>query len=211
MNRDLSSYAWLSSALLADNGAAALDACIKPLSPSWKLFGRALTVEVPEGDNLAVHAALSIIKRGEVLVVAAGGYQNRAIMGGLMTRQALALGVAGVIIDGALRDTEELCSLGLPMFGMAVHPAGPTKDGGGSVGEEIICGGARIRNGDWIYGDADGIAVFPDADFDAVVEKAHHKLTREQARISAIESGNVLPAGLPPALTQASLKVKMPS
>ncbi|MGV3655677.1 MAG: RraA family protein [Noviherbaspirillum sp.] len=211
MTREASNYHWLSAALAADNGAAAMDARIKPLLSSWRIFGRALTVKVPEGDNLAVHAALSMVKRGEVLVVDAGGYPNRAIMGGLMTRQALALGVAGVIIDGAVRDTEELRALGLPMFSAATHPAGPTKTGGGAVAQEICCGGVAVRNGDWILADADGIAVIPDQDFDAVAGKAHEKLERETARIKAIESGDVFPAWLSTALQDASDKVQMPA
>jgi 4-hydroxy-4-methyl-2-oxoglutarate aldolase len=210
MNRDINSHPWLSSALVADNGAVAMDASIKPVSPSWKVFGRAVTVAVPQGDNLAVHAALSVIKPGEVLVVAAGGYPDRAIMGGLMARQALAQGVAGVILDGALRDTEELKGLGLPMFCMAVHPAGPTKTGGGSVGQEIICGGVRVRNGDWIFADADGVGVFADADFDVILEKAHDKFQREEARVNAIAAGDVSAPWLPAALREASHKVQMP-
>lgn len=211
MNREVGNFHWLSAALGADNGAMAMDARIKPLSPAWRMFGRALTVKVPEGDNLAVHAALSIVKRGDILVVDAGGFPNRAIMGGLMARQALALGVAGVIIDGAVRDTEELRELGLPMFSSSVHPAGPTKAGGGAVGQEVICGGVRVQYGDWILADADGIAVFPDSDFDSVVSKSHEKLMRETARIKAIESGDVFPAWLPAAMNDAANKVQMPA
>lgn len=211
MNRNIINYDWLSAPLAADNGGLAMDARIKPLLSSWRMLGRALTVRVPEGDNLAVHAALSIIKPGEILVVAAGNFPNRAIMGGLMTRQASALGVAGIIIDGAVRDIEELRTLGLPMFSSAAHPAGPSKKGGGTVGQDIVCGGVRVQSGDWIIADADGIAVFPDRDFDAVIEQAHEKFKREMSRIKAIEAGDVYPAWLPAALRDAIEKVQMPS
>jgi len=212
MTRDPATYSWLSSALLADNGAAAMDAQIKPLLPSWRFLGRALTVQVAQGDNLALHAALSIVEPGQVLVVAAGGYRNRAIIGGLMTRQARASNVAGIVIDGAIRDTVELRELDLPVFSIGAHPLGPSKTGERSaVGIEIECGGVRVANGDWVFADADGVAVFADADFDAIVEKAHDKLKREEKRIADIAFGKLLPPWLAQALAEAGLDVKKPS
>src|SRR4051794_17525311 len=124
---------WLSSTLLADRGARVLHSRIKPLRAGWRVFARALTVSVPPGDNLAIHAALAIAKEGDVLVVNGQGYLERTLMGGIMCGQAAALKIAGVIIDGAVRDVTELRAASLPVFAAGVSPAGPTKHGDGSV------------------------------------------------------------------------------
>lgn len=91
----------LTSTLLADAGARYLRAAIKPLRAGWTVRGRALTVSVPAGDNLAIHAALALAQPGDVLVVDAQGYTERAVMGGIMCAQAAASCLAGVVIDGA--------------------------------------------------------------------------------------------------------------
>lgn len=197
----------LTSTLLADAGARHLRAAIKPLRAGWTVRGRALTVSVPAGDNLAIHAALAIAQPGDVLVVDAQGYTERAVMGGIMCAQAAAIGIAGVVIDGAMRDVAELRQGALPVFAAAASPAGPTKAGGGSVNREIQCGGVRVGPGDWILGDDDGVVVITPAELESVVTGALAKSEAEARRMAAIARGELRPLWLDAALAKGTLDI----
>lgn len=199
--------AGLTSTLLADAGARNLRAAIKPLRAGWTVRGRALTVSVPAGDNLAIHAALAVAQLGDVLVVDAQGYTERAVMGGIMCAQAAATGIAGVVIDGAMRDAAELRQGLLPVFAAAVSPAGPFKAGGGSVNRQIQCGGVRVDPGDWILGDDDGIVVMAPAELEIMVTAALAKAAAEARRMAAIARGELRPAWLDDALAKATLDI----
>ena len=106
------------SSILADVAGrrGALHGRIAPLAPTMRFAGPALTVEVRPGDNLMIHAALAIVKPGDVIVVDGKGDLSSALMGEIMCQQAAALGVAAVVIDGAVRDAEAIRALGLPMY-----------------------------------------------------------------------------------------------
>lgn len=204
---DYESPEWLSSTLLADRGARVLACRIKPLRAGWRVFARALTVCVPPGDNLAIHAALSIAREGDVLVVGGEGYLDRALMGGIMCGQAAALKMAGVVIDGAVRDAAELRAGAFPVFAAGTLPAGPTKHGDGSVLRPVVCGGVAVNPGDWIFGDEDGVVSFSEEERTALVRAAAQKLEAEHARIAAIERGDLTPAWLQPHLDRASVDI----
>lgn len=197
----------LTSTLLADAGARHLRAAIKPLRAGWSVRGRALTVSVPAGDNLAIHAALAIAQPADVLVVDAQGYAERAVMGGIMCAQAAACGIAGVVIDGAMRDAAELRQGALPVFAAAVSPAGPFKAGGGSVNRPIQCGGVRVEPGDWILGDDDGLVVVGPEQLESMVTAALAKAQAEARRMAAIARGELRPAWLDDALAQATIDI----
>lgn len=198
---------WLTSTLLADIGAFALMSRIHPVDPESRVYGPALTVSVPPGDNLAIHLALTLGRPGDVLVVDGEGYTERALMGGIMCTQAKATGFAGVIVDGAIRDQLELRKLGLPVFAAASHPAGPTKKGDGAVLQPVVCAGAPVMPGDWIFGDADGVSVLPVARKGELLAKAHAKFEREQARMEAIAAGALTPPWLEGELAKADIAV----
>lgn len=199
--------AGLCSTLLADVGARVMRAAIKPLRAGWSVRGRVLTVSVPAGDNLAIHAALAIARPGDVLVVDAQGYTDRAVMGGIMCAQAAATGIAGVVIDGAVRDAAELRQGNLAVFAAALSPAGPHKAGGGSVNRTIQCGGVSVSPGDWILGDDDGLVVFGAAECEARVDAALAKGEAEVRRMAAIARGELRPAWLDGALAGATLDI----
>lgn len=197
----------LTSTLLADVGAQAMHSRLKPLIPKRRLLGRALTVSVPPGDNLAIHAALSQAQPGDVLVVDGGGYLERALMGGIMMTQAKALGLTGVVVDGAMRDAQELIELGVPAFAAGLHPAGPFKKGDGTVNAPIVCGGVVVCSGDWVLGDDDGLVVVAQAQQEAFTAAARDKLGREQARLAAIARGALSPDWLLKALAASHITV----
>lgn len=139
----------------------ALDARIRPLWHGACLAGRAFTVRTPPGEYQAVRAALERAAAGDVIVVDGGGELERALWGGRMSRLALERGIAGLVVDGAVRDLDEIEALRFPVFAIAGAPTPPGREREGEVGVEIECGGRTVRPGDAVYGDADGVVVVP--------------------------------------------------
>ena len=138
-----------------------MSSAIKPLKSGLSLVGQARTVTGMVGDNSISHAAIALAEEGEVLVIDAGGYENVAIWGEIMTHAAMARGIAGVVIDGANRDTDEIKKLNFPLYSRAQVPSGPHKNFGGIIDGLISCGGCPVKPGDLIVGDDDGVVVVP--------------------------------------------------
>src|SRR5262245_51049461 len=179
---------------------------IAPLLPSMRLAGPALTVEVRPGDNLMVHAAMWIAQPGDVLVVDGKGDLSCALMGSIMINACRNLGLAGVVIDGAIRDTEELLALGFPVYAVGSNPRGPTKFGPGRINWPISCGGESINPGDLLVGDADGIVVIERERAESLLDLAAAKVAEERARIAEIVAGrNASPKWLDGALRAAGV------
>jgi RraA family protein len=147
-----------------------LDGGIRAMWPGAACVGPALPVYTRAGDNLAVHRALDIARPGDVLVVNGQGDTTRALLGGLLAGRARKLGLAGIVVDGAVRDVDEIASAGLPVFARASTPAGPYKHGPAEIGLPVACGGVVCSPGDIVCGDADGVAVVPHARAPRVAE-----------------------------------------
>ena len=173
----------------------ALHGRIAPLSPTMRFAGPALTVEVRPGDNLMIHAAMAIAKPGDVIVVDGKGDLTSALMGEIMCQQCAAIGVAAVIIDGAVRDSEAIRELGFPMFAAGLNPNGPTKSIAGRVNHPISIGGVSIRAGDLVVGDADGVTVIEREKAAAMLPLAAQKVAAETKRIADIKSRKALRPG----------------
>ena len=137
----------------------ALDPAIKPIASGMKLAGPAVTVDAPEGDNLALHLAISTAPPGSVLVVDYKGHMDVAVTGDIMALAAKQRGLAGMVVDGAIRDADEIEELGVPVFARGLSIRGPSKVGPGSVGEPISMGGVSVETGDIVVGDRDGVVV----------------------------------------------------
>jgi regulator of RNase E activity RraA len=180
------------AAILADvNGRrGALHGRITALRPSMKLVGTAITVDVRPGDNLMIHAAMACAKPGDVLVVDGKGDQTSALMGTIMMTACKQLGIAGVVIDGAVRDSLEIEEMGFPVFSVGTNPNGPTKNVAGRIGHPITCGGVSVRSGDLVVADADGVVVIERERVEALLPLAHKKVEDEAARIAQIKLGN---------------------
>lgn len=145
---------------------------IRPLyTPMRRMAGSAVTVKVPPGDNLMVHAALSYAGEGDVIVVDAAGNTDYCLGGALMCGIAQHNGVRGFVLDGAYRDGAELKNLDFPIFGRALNPRPPKKVGPGEINVPIQCGGVSIRPGDIVIADEEGVAVVPLEFAEAVLEK----------------------------------------
>lgn len=183
-----------------------LDGRITPLSRSMRLAGPAFTVEVRPGDNLMIHAAMALAQPGDVLVVDGKGDRSCALMGAIMITACRKLGLGGVVLDGAHRDTEELLALDFPVYSVGSNPNGPTKNVPGRLNWPISCGGVAVSPGDLVVGDGDGVVVIERDRAAALLAPAAHKVTEERARIEEIVSGrNIRPAWLDGALRAAGL------
>ncbi|MBW0446187.1 RraA family protein [Paraburkholderia phenoliruptrix] len=195
------------AAILADVAGrrGTLHGRVKPLSPKMKVAGPAITVEVRQGDNLAIHAALAVAKPGDVIVVDGKGDVSCALLGEIMATQAKVSGIAGIVIDAAVRDAHELANGDYPVFSAGLNPCGPTKSVAGLVNHPISAGGAAVNPGDLIVGDADGVVVIPRAEVARIVELAQKKLDMETARIAAIHRGDVRPGWLDKELRAAGM------
>ncbi len=164
------------------NGMNNLDPSIKPLQDSYKVAGRAFTVKIPAGDNTMVLKAIKEASPGDVLVVDAKGESYRAVAGDFVVGLAQKLGIAGIIVDGVIRDLIGVRSLNFPVFSKGTTVAASFKNGAGEINVPISCGGVSITPGDIIVGDADGVVVIPQADAEKVLEKALAKLKKDEQR-----------------------------
>jgi regulator of RNase E activity RraA len=162
---------------------------IKPVAKGTTLCGQARTVTCMVGDNAAAHYAISLLQPGEILVVDAGGYEDVAIWGGIMTHGAVAKKCGGVVIDGAMRDVAEIEEMGLPAYCAAHVPQGPHKGFGGVIDGTISCGGARVSPGDIVVGDDDGVAVVPLSRHEELLDASIKKIAEEEAMIARIKNG----------------------
>lgn len=162
---------------------------IESIENGMSLCGQARTVSVTHGDNSAIHAALTLINKGEVLVVDGGGFLDRAVWGELMNRSSIKIGLEGVVIDGSVRDVAELRKLSLPVFSAGINATGPTKGGGGKIDVLISCGNVAIKPGDIIIGDDDGVAVIPLEHNEKYYEESLEKIKMEEETIKEINSG----------------------
>ena len=185
------------SSILADVAGrrGGLSGRIAPLAPSMRFAGPAITVEVRPGDNLMIHAALAIARPGDVIVVDGKGDLSSALMGEIMSQQAMALGVAAVVIDGAVRDSEAIRELGFPMFAAGYNPNGPTKSVAGRLNHPISIGGVAVHPGDLVVGDADGVTVIERDKAAAMMPLAVEKVAAETKRIADIKSRKALRPG----------------
>jgi RraA family protein len=195
------------AAILADvNGRrGAMHGRIAALRPRMKLAGSALTVDVRPGDNLMIHAAIALAKPGDVLVIDGKGDQTAALMGTIMMTSCKKLGIAGVIIDGAVRDSLEIDEMDFPVFSVGTNPNGPTKNVAGRIGHPISCGGVTVHAGDLIVADADGIMVVERGRVESLLPLAQKKVADEAARIAQIEQGNTAAPWLAGALRAAGV------
>jgi 4-hydroxy-4-methyl-2-oxoglutarate aldolase len=183
-----------------------LDGRIGPLSPGMRLAGPAFTVEVRHGDNLMIHAAMALARPGDVLVIDGKGDRTAALMGSIMINACKKLGLAGVVIDGSVRDTEELRELGFPVYATGANPNGPTKFIPGRINWPVSCGGVAVRPGDLVVGDADGVVVIEREKAPSLLEAAGRKVAEERKRLDDIAAGrDIRPKWLDGALRAAGV------
>ena len=192
---DMGRWINISPAIASDcmNRCYVMSGRISPLSPGMKICGHARTITGMVGDNGPAHVAIGVVEPGDVLVIDARGHVETAVWGGIMTRAAIERGIAGVVIDGAIRDAEEIRELGFATFSAGICPAGPSKGFGGVIDGAIACAGAPVKSGDIILGDDDGIAVVPLERQADILERSLERIKQESQTIDDIKTG-ALPA-----------------
>ena len=165
-----------------------LDGQIRPMN-SAPLLGTAFTVRARPGCNLMLHHALDLAQPGDVIVVEDQGDQTNALTGENMMMWAERRGLAGVIIDGPIRDIGSISEMAFPVYARGINPRGPHKSGPGEINVPISCGGVVVNPGDIIVGDRDGVVVISPRDAQAVLAKARLKLEKEIITRRQIEAG----------------------
>ena len=175
------------SSILADVAGrrGALHGRIQALRPRMKLAGPALTVEVRPGDNLMIHAAIALARPGDVLVIDGKADQTSALMGTIMMTACRQRGIAGVVVDGAVRDSLEIDAMDYPVFSVGTNPNGPTKNIGGRIGHPVTVGGVSVRAGDFVIGDGDGVMGVEREKIASLIGAARKKVEDEAKRIAA--------------------------
>ena len=160
-----------------------MSAAICPVNKVGSMHGPAFTLRVPVGDNLMFHKALDMIQPGDVLIVDGGGCTERSLAGEIMMTFLQEKGVAGVVVDGAMRDLDALSQLSMPIYCKAITPQGPYKNGPGEIGVPVSCGGIVVFPGDIIVGDPDGIVVIRPEDAPEVLAAAQKKHAGEEVTL----------------------------
>ncbi len=162
------------------------------ISPVWKgakVVGPAFTVMTAGGDNKHIHEAIDTAAPGDVLVIDGQAATHRALLGDLMGRRAQARGLAGFVVDGAIRDADDLGAIGFPTWARGVTPAGPYRNGPGLLQVPVSVGRVVVNPGDVIVGDDDGVTVIPRNRLEEIVTAAEAKRASEEearARIGAL-------------------------
>jgi regulator of RNase E activity RraA len=156
-----------------------------------RLAGPALTVRTGPADNLFVHKAIDVAQPGDVIVVDCCGGRSHAFVGEMMARHAQSRGVAGIVVDGPVRDSAELGDLRIPVYAAGVSTAGPWKNGPGELAYPVCCGGVPVMPGDLVVGDGDGVVIVPRADAAAVIAAAEAVRVQEATAFGEIEAGRM--------------------
>lgn len=173
----------------ASGRQGALDHAIKPLAPGITLCGPAFTVWAHPADNLMLHYAVALAQPGDVLVVDGGGFCECALWGEILSVAAAARGLAGLVIDGAVRDVRALRRLGFPVFTRGVSMKGPGKSQPGRINHPIVCGGVLVRAGDLVLGDDDGVVVVQRECASDVLAAARAREAKEAHMMDELRAG----------------------
>ncbi|OLO39020.1 hypothetical protein BTR23_10810 [Alkalihalophilus pseudofirmus] len=176
----------------ASNKKGALPSSIKPISPQFKLIGRALPVKCPPGDNLWLHRAVYEAEPGDVLVVDADGYEEAGHWGDILAQAAQVKQIAGLVIYGGVRDSLQMVEMEFPVFSKGICIRGTTKNphGDGSIGIPISIKDVDIKRGDLVVGDADGVVIISQEQEDQVIQKAIEREKKEEEIVKLLLQGD---------------------
>jgi 4-hydroxy-4-methyl-2-oxoglutarate aldolase len=173
----------------AMGGRGALDWRIKPVGTVRPFAGSALTCHCGPGDNLALCAAVAQCQPGDVIIAATDGFTGTSVVGDLLLGIAQNRGAAAFVTDGLVRDQNDIEALGLPCFARGATPNSPSRNGPGSVGLPVQCGGLSIASGDLIVGDRDGVIVVPAAALDQTLKQLTAVRESEAAMLARVKGG----------------------
>ncbi len=179
----------LGSATLGESGGHAAHRRLRPVWPGASIAAPAYPVGCTPGDNLAIHVAVTKAPRGSVLVVDVGEVADRGYWGEVLTTAAEAAGLAGLVLDGGVRDVGALEAHGFPVFSAGIALTGATKDKPGTVGLPVSVGGIEVSDGDWVVGDVDGVTFVPVDALAEVLAAGRAREAKEAAWFGALRDG----------------------
>lgn len=182
-----------------------MNASVRPLRPGMRLVGAAYTLKLPPADNLGMHLAVRESKAGDVIVAEQSGGALGAPVGEIMAMAAMHKGLAGIVLNGAVRDAEKLRSELWPVFAVSIYAQQCRKDGPAWLQTTMDCAGVTVHPGDLIVGDDDGVVVVPFASIASVAQEVVKKMEKESLRIASISQGFISPAWLDAAIERAGL------
>jgi 4-hydroxy-4-methyl-2-oxoglutarate aldolase len=173
--------------------AGLMHSYLRPIYPGARAAGVAVTVACPAGDNLMLHAAMEVCRRGDILVVTTTTQEDSefGMFGELLGVCCQMLGVAGLVIDAGVRDTSELIAMDFPAWSKSISARGTRKEGAGSVNLPIVCAGAIVHPGDVIVGDADGVVVVPHGRAAEVARLGQERLVEEERTRERLRRGEL--------------------
>lgn len=164
---------------------------LRPYHSFGRLIGTAVTVKTRPGDNQTLHRAYEVLRAGDVLVVDGGGDLTQALVGEIMMSRARAMGVAGFVIDGAIRDVDAFQQADFPCYARGVTHRGPYKSGPGEINVPVAIDGMVVMPGDVMVGDADGVVAFDRTDAAELLALVRQQEEREANALAAIAAGKV--------------------
>jgi 4-hydroxy-4-methyl-2-oxoglutarate aldolase len=182
-------FAQLGAATLGETGGRTMSPRLRAAWPGARISAPAYPVTCAAGDNLAIHVAVAEAPAGHVLVVSVGIEAERGYWGEVLTTGAEARGIAGLVIDGGVRDATALQAHGFPVFSTMIALRGATKEHPGRVGGTAIVGDIQVEQGDWIVADADGVTVVPHARLDEVLAAGQAREAKEAQYFAELKAG----------------------
>jgi len=164
---------------------------LRPVYPTAKVAGSAITVSCQPGDNLMIHAAIEVCRPGDVLVVVTTSESTDGMFGELLATSCRAHGIAGLVIDAGVRDVADLTAMDFPAWSKAISAQGTVKATPGSVNIDVVCAGAIVRPGDVIVGDLDGVVIVKRELAAEVAELGQKRIEKELKSRERLKAGEL--------------------